>query len=377
MRGMIKKRGTKWNVVLDEGRDENGRRQRRWYSGFRTKRDAQARLTELLGAIQTHTYTSPTKLTVATFLEQWLAARKAQVRASTWHGYRKNAHAYIVPALGSLALQSVTPQRINAFYAALLASGRRDGSALSARTVRGVHMLLRRALADAVRWRQLTINPADQADPPRAINVEMRTWTPGELREFLAYVRDDRLYALWMLAATTGLRRAEVLGLRWRDLALDAATLAVTQTLNDVGHKLIIGEPKTAAGKRVVALDQVTIAALREHRKRQLEERLAFGAGFNDGDLVFVREDGAPIHPAWLTRAFGQRVKAAGAPVIRLHDLRHTSASLALAAGIHPKVVSERLGHANVSITLNTYSHTVPAMQQDAAEKVAAIVFGR
>jgi len=165
-------------------------------------------------------------------------------------------------------------------------------------------------------------------------------------------------------------------GARWKDVNLDAGRLAVVQTLIDVDHKLVFSTPKTAKGRRLVALDQATVAALREHRKGQIAERLALGGGWPDHDLLFTREDGEPVRPDWLSRVFARRVKAAGVPKIRLHDLRHTHATVMLQAGIHPKVVSERLGHATVSITLDTYSHAVPALQEDAAEKAAAIVFG-
>ena len=177
--------------------------------------------------------------------------------------------------------------------------------------------------------------------------------------------------------ASTGMRRGELLGLRWRDLDLDAGRVAVTQTLITVKFEVQLGTPKTDKGRRSVALDPGTVVELHEHRRRQAEEIMAFGrAEWPTHDLVFTRADGEPLHPQQFTRWFGQHVKAAGLPRIRLHDLRHTHATLALQAGIHPKVVSERLGHANVTITLNTYSHSIPAMQEDAAAKVAALVFG-
>ncbi|MEX1253318.1 MAG: tyrosine-type recombinase/integrase [Dehalococcoidia bacterium] len=364
-------------VVVDTERAESGRRKQRWHSGFDTKRDAERALTEILGRLQSGRYVEPHKVTVATFMRAWLEARKAQLRPSTWHGYRKNVEAHVIPRLGSVPIQQLTPQVLNTFYAGLLADGRKDGGGpLSARTVGHIHRVLHRALRDAARWRQVPNNPADHADPPRASNRDMLTWRPAELRAFLDWTREDRLYALWLLSASTGLRRGEVLGLRWRDVDLDAGRAAITQTLLDVGNELTVGAPKTAKGRRLVALDQVTISALRSHRARQLEERLAFGTGYNEAGLVFCQADGAPVRPAWMTRAFRQRVSKAGLPAIRLHDLRHTHATLALAAGVHPKVVSERLGHATVSITLDTYSHSIPALQEQAAEQVAALVFG-
>ena len=378
MRGSTKKRGSKWYIILDEGRAEDGRRRQRWISGFTTKAAAQARLTELLASAATGAYVPPSKNTVAGFMVQWLDARRSQLRPSTMYGYAKIVRAYITPEIGTVALQRLTGARINAFYNTLLEHGRAAGKgALSARTVGHVHRVLRRAMRDAVRWRLLSTNPVDLADPPKAQATAMKVWTPEELRRFLASVQGDRLSALWTLAATTGARRAELLGLRWQDVNLDAGRLSIRQTLNDVGNRLVIGEPKTARSKRTISLDATTVDALREHRRRQNAEIMAFGrADWPPHDLVFTTEIGEPVRPAWLTRTFQQRVKVAGVPKIRLHDLRHTCASLMLAAGIPAKVASERLGHAAIAITLDTYSHVMPAMEQDAADKVGAIVFG-
>jgi integrase len=286
--------------------------------------------------------------------------------------------AYIVPRLGSTPLQSLTPAKLNAFYADLLESGAvKTGGKLSARTVRYTHTILRKALSEAVRWSLLTRNIADQADPPRersGSRTQMRVWSAIELRAFLDHVADDRLSAAYFLAATTGMRRGEVLGLRWRDLDLDAGRLGISQTLITVDYEMRFSTPKTDRGRRSVALDPMTVTALRAHRTRQLEERLAASC-YQDIDLVFAREDGAPFHPDRFSDLFDQYVRKAGLPRIRLHDLRHTHATLALSAGVHPKVVSERLGHSSVSITLDVYSHAIPAMQEDAAAKVAALVF--
>jgi integrase len=286
---------------------------------------------------------------------------------------------HIIPALGTVPLQRLTAAQLNALYADLLAKGRRDGKGgLSARTVAYVHATVRKALAEGVRWQLLTRNVADQATPPRQqASDTLRTWSADELRAFLAHVESDRLYGAYVLAGTTGLRRGEVLGLRWRDLDINAGRLAVTQTLISVNYEVSFSTPKTARGRRSVALDLTTIAALRTHRARLLEERLSLGLGSpKDDDLVFTAFDGKPLHPGQFSDRFDRLVRAAGVPRINFHGLRHTHATLALQAGVHPKVVSERLGHATVSITLDTYSHAIPAMQEEAAEKVAALVFG-
>jgi integrase len=372
LRRSIIKRGNGYSVVLDMGRDASGKRVRQWHSGFRTKRDAERARVELLASIEHGTYCAPSRLTLAAFLrDQWLPGLKAQVRPGTWAEHRSKVETHIIPAVGQVALQRLTPGHLNGVYAALLERG------LSRRTVLHVHATVRRALADATRWNLTARNVALQASPPSPARPEMRTWTAEQLRQFLEHVADDRLSAMWLLAASTGMRRGEVVGLRWADVDLDAARLAVRQTRVTVGHQVHVNEPKTAKGRRSIALDPATVEALRGHRRQQLAERLAWGPSWADSGLVFVRENGQPLHPREVTRAFSRHVLAAGLPVLPLHGLRHTHATLALQAGVHPKVVQERLGHASISITLDTYSHAVPALEEQAAATVARLVFGQ
>jgi integrase len=200
----------------------------------------------------------------------------------------------------------------------------------------------------------VTRNVADLAQPPRPAMPEMKVWDIEQLRAFLDSVRDDRLYAAWLLMVTTGMRRGEVLGSRWSDVNLDVGRVSVVRTLTVVRAQVLVSEPKTAKGHRAVALDAATVAALRVHRRQQREERLALAEAWVDPALVFTLEAGSQIHPTRFSKWFAQHAQRAGLPVIRLHDLRHSYATAALSAGIPAKVVSERLGHANVSITLDT-----------------------
>ncbi|HEX2043283.1 MAG TPA: site-specific integrase [Acidimicrobiales bacterium] len=335
----------------------------------------------MLGQLQGGAYVKPRTLTLGAYLtEQWLPAIRTSVRRGTFRSYSEHVSAYITPRLGSLGLQQVSPTALNAFYADLLTNGRRrDGSGLHPSTVRRVHATLHRALRDAVKWRLLAINPADHSDPPKqrqAGSTELRTWLATEVDAFLAHVTGDRLEAAWILTATTGMRRGEVLGLRWEDVDLVARRAAVRQTLTAAGHKLALSTPKTSRGRRSVPLPATTVEALRTHRCRQLEERLAWGPAYRDGDLVFTREDGSPVHPDAFSDAFNRHAREADLPRIRLHDLRHTFATLALVSGVPVKVVSEILGHSTHSFTADVYQHLVPALQEDAAERVADLIFG-
>jgi len=383
MRGSVVKRGKSWSVIVDTGNDPlTGRRRQRWHGGHRTKRDAEAALAEIVGSVNKGAYVPKSKQSLAEFTSDWLAAIEPTLRPATHYSYARNLRLHVLPYLGSTPLAGLDAGALNGLYAALLAGGRKDseGGGLSPRSVRYVHTIAHRLFKDAVRWGRLARNPADAADPPRGTtsgSPDMVTWTAEELARFLDGARSiDRHWAAYLLLATTGMRRGEALGLRWSDLDLAACRAAIRQTVVTVNHEVHFGTPKTAKGRRTVTLDAVTIAGLREHRKAQAAERLLMGAGWRDHDLVFARVDGSPLHPERFSRSFAERSRQLGLPKIRLHDLRHGWATMALAAGVHPKVVQERLGHASISITLDTYSHVSPALHGEAAETVAALVFG-
>jgi integrase len=356
-----------WSVVFDVGRDHNGKRRQQWVTVKGPRREAERVARKALGSLDEGTWVEPSRLTLREFLEdRWLPSMESRVRPSTVGFYRRTVRV-ILPRLGTVPIQRITPDVLEVTYADLIRDGRTS--------VADVHRTLSKALEDAVDWSLLQANPARKAKAPKHRSPEMQTWTAEETRRFLAGVREHRLSAAWRLAVTTGLRRGEVLGVRWSDLDLDAGVLAVRHTILHDGEDIFSGEPKTSRGKRSVPLDAETIAALREHRKRQLEERLA-ASDYRDTDLVFCQPLGQPLHPSRFSKTFARLVREAGVRPIRLHDVRHTWATLALQAGVHPKVVSEILGHASVSFTLDRYSHAVPSLSKDATSQVADVING-
>jgi integrase len=246
---------------------------------------------------------------------------------------------------------------------------------LSPRSVQYAHRILSHAVKDAVDHGLPMRNPASLVKPPRVPKPPMRVWSAEDARRFLAAVADDRLCALWTLLLTTGMRRGEVLGLHWEDVDLKRGRLAVRQTVVAIGYDVDISEPKTMTGRRSVSFDPTTVAALKKHRRRQSEDGLRARPAAEESDLVFMTEDGSMIHPDRISKVFAQLIEQHKLPTIRLHDLRHTAATFALTAGVHPKVVQERLGHANITITLDTYSHVLQGLQEDAGAKVAELVF--
>ena len=371
----IYRKNQRWYVQVDVPAGPNGKRRRRSVGGFRTKREAKAAEAEALRRIRDGVLVEPSRLTVGAYLtELWLPSMASQVRATTLGGYRHNVRAYIVPRLGDIPLQRLSTARVGAFYGELVASGGQKGRPLSPKTVRYVHTTLRRALRDAVADGLVVRNVAAQTRPPRARRVEMHTWTAAEVGAFLASVREDRLYAAWLLLATLGLRRGELLGLRWPDVDLTSGRIAIRNTLVMVDGKPAMAEPKTAKGRRSLTLAPQVLEAVRVHRAHQAAERLSWGADYTDSGLVVTTEDGRPMHPESLSSLFVRQAKRAGLSPIRLHDLRHSVASILLAKGVHPKVVSEQLGHATIALTLDTYSHVIPSLQQEAAGVIAAAV---
>ena len=319
--------------------------------------------------------------TVGQYLSEWLELQRSQLQPSTWISYRTNIERHLKPALGEVSLGELNPQQLSMFYAQLQVHGRHHGPGpLSLRTVQYCHGVLHKALADAVRHEVLPRNVAINATLPRielrARAVEdVRAWTAEELRRFLEHTKVSPLHDVWHVAAATGLRRGELLGLRWDDVDLVGGSLSIRRALSVIKKNAVLKRPKTSRC-RTLRIDSTTAAVLEQRLRNQGRQQAAAPHWNNDWNLVFTTEDGTHFDPMRITHQFRVAVRGAPVPRIRLHDLRHTHATLLLQAGVPVKVVSERLGHAQISLTLDIYAHVLPAMDADAAERFAAAVFG-
>lgn len=372
MPGSVTKRGRTWTVRYDRGPDpETGDRRQASRGGFRTRKEAEAELTRLLRERDLGTDLDPTRLTVGEYLTHWLESdARHRVRPTTATNYRRIIQRDLAPTLGALPLTKLQPAHVSALHARLRERG------LAASTIGLAHAVLRAALRQAVRWQLVPRNVCDAVAPPRATRTEQTAWDTATAARFQALVVDDPDAALWLTALKTGLRRGELLALRWADLDLDAGRLTVRRTFVPTSGGGLVEQPPKGGRPRVLDLAPTHVTLLREHRRRQLAQRLAVGSAWQDHDLVFCLPPGGdPTHdpggrPYSLT-TFGQRwrllVARLGLPPIRPHDLRHTNATLLLEAGVHPKVVQERLGHASVTLTLDRYSHVTPTLGQAAA----------
>ena len=372
------KQTTRWYVVVDVGTDVDGRRRQKWHGGFRTRREAEVVRAKLATDLHSGSYVTPGRLTLAEWTrESWLPMTETRVKPTTFDSYRRNLEAHVLPALGTKPLQTLTPLMLTGLYGQLATAsdGRRP---LSPKTISYIHATIHKVLEDALDAGLVSRNVADRAKPPRPSRRsanEIQSWDAHELAQFLHRIRSTRLEAVWRLAAMTGMRRGEILGLRWGDVDLDRARLAVRHAVVAVAYKTIESTPKSH-NARVIDLDCETVELLRNHRSRQQDEHAEWGADYVDNKLVVCKENGEPIHPHTFSQAFERLVARAGLRRIRLHDLRHTHATLALKAGVPVKVVSERLGHESPAFTLKQYAHVLPGMQAEAARSVAALVAG-
>ena len=373
MKGHIRKRGkSSWAIVFDLGREPDGRRRQRWHSIKGTKRDAERELARLLHEFNTGAYVEPVRMPMSEFLERWLTDYAVHaVSAKTLERYTEIVRNHLSLSLGHHSLQKLQPLHIQGYYSDALKSGRMNGrGGLSAQTVLHHHRVLHGALKPAVRWQLLVRNSADAVEPPRPSHKEMRALDEEGTVQLLKSANGSRLYRPIFVAVTTGLRRGELLALRWSVVDLDRGILSIQKVLEQTRGGLAFKQPKTARSRRAVELAPLTINELKRHRKDQAQHRLLMGSSYANQDLVFPEPDGRPWGPNKLSSAFAALMRRTGFKGFRFHDLRHSHATQLLKQGIHPKIVSERLGHGTIAITLDTYSHVLPGLQKEAADRI-------
>jgi integrase len=305
-------------------------------------------------------------MTVGQYLDQWLKGSvRGSVRQSTFDRYVIAVRVHIKPALGRLKLKKLTPTHVQSLYQDKLDAGFAPAS------VNKLHVVLHKALSQAVEWHMVPRNVAEVVRAPKPTPKEMRPLSAEETRCLLEAARGDRLEALYVLAVTTGMRQGELLALKWQDVDLENAAISVHRTLTKSGGRLLLGEPKTKKSRRTIYLTEAAVRALREHLARQIEEIERLSDLYRDDGLVFTTEVGTLINPSNLRkRSFASLLKRAKLPHIRFHDLRHTCATLLFRRGVHPKYVQELLGHSNIAITLDTYSHVIPGMGDHVARAI-------
>lgn len=372
MRGHIVKRSaSSYTIVINLGRDpETGKWKQQWVSVKGTKREAEKRLAELHHQLDTGSLIKPSKLTLGEFLRQWLRDyASTNVRAATLEGYRITIERHLIPSLGAIPLSQLKPPHLQSYYARALKEGRRDGTGgLSARSVVHHHRVLRQALSHAMKWGLVIRNVADAVDPPRPMSKEMKALDSAGVSRLLDEARGTMYFPLIHLATFTGMRRSELLGLRWKDVDLRRATVSISQVLHCLpGHRIVFEPPKTAKSRRLVTLSQEAVLALRTYGEMVEADLAQLGSLLTGDRLVFSQLDGSPFLPNTVTHAFAKIARRAGLEGIHFHSLRHSHASIMLQEGVSSKVVAERLGHSTVALTLDVYSHVTPGLKEDAA----------
>lgn len=328
----------------------------------KTKKEVQEKLRQAINDQKQGTLATGPQQTVKQYLEHWLEeVHKPAIRLTTYIKYRKLINSYILPALGHVRLQKLSPQQVQSLYRA------KEKDGLSPKTINSIHGVLHKALDNAVRWNLVARNVCDVVSPPRIVRAEIQPLTMEQARVLLRAARGHRLEEIIMLGLTTGMRRGELLGLKWQDIDLEKGTLQVRRTLDyyaKIGY--VENEPKTARGRRNITLPSFVVDKLRLYRIQQAAIQVATGDEWEDLGYVFTGLHGGRMNPRYLVKMFGRLLEEANLPHLRFHDLRHSAATLLLSMEVNAKVVQELLGHSNISMTMDTYSHVLPSMQKEA-----------
>ncbi|PEM81497.1 site-specific integrase [Bacillus toyonensis] len=369
MKGHIRKRGSKYCIVVDIGPDpETGKRRQKWFSGYKTKKEAEKDVAKKITELNEGTFVEPSKITLKDYLIKWLEIKKMSIEKSTYESYNSYIFTHIVPSIGTIALHKLNVTHIQQCYKNANQNNMSNNSILL------MHRILKSALNLAIKQNVISRNPAAFTEIPKKEKTPFQTWTEEEIKKFLFHSQESRYHIACILAITTGMRLGEVLGLRWQDIDFEKHTLTINQT-SGFDNK-IKNTAKTNSSKRTIPLPIETIEALKKHKIKINKDKLRLGSAYQELDLVNCNDLGEVLKRDSFRYHYYQIVESAGVKKIKFHDLRHTHATLLLKQGVHPKIVSERLGHTDVSLTLNVYSHVLPSMQEEAIKNFGKSIFG-
>ncbi|MDP3879875.1 MAG: tyrosine-type recombinase/integrase [Dehalococcoidales bacterium] len=372
MRGALVQRGKVWSVVLST-KDDSGKWKQKWIAtGARSKKEAQPVLTEIMSKVNKGTYVAPGKQTLGDFLNQWLLDYKGNLSPRGFERYDSIAHVHLIPALGNIPLTQLRPEQLQRFYTTELNKG------LSPLTVRYFHVVIHKALQTALEYGIVSRNVADAVKAPKAEHTDMETWDGMEIAHFLEVSIDSPYYALFYTALFTGMRRSEMLALRFQDIDFLLSQVSVSRGLHQLKDgSYVFTQPKSAKSRRTIALSPAAILTLKEHKEKQGALKAQLEVQQRDSDLVFSDIEGKPLRPNTVTRAWAILAERAGLKPIPLHSARHSHASIMLKQGVNPKIVQERLGHATIAITMDIYSSVLPGLQEAAANGFDKMVLPR
>ncbi|WP_280770078.1 tyrosine-type recombinase/integrase [Salipaludibacillus daqingensis] len=366
MTGSVKKEGNSWYYVFSL-KDSNGKRKQKKKRGFKTKKAAQQALTESLNSYNKGSFIEPSNACYNDYLTEWFDTKKNTIGIQTAQVYEIYLNKRVIPSLGDYKLSELSTMQIQSFINKLHEEG------LSRSTIKKNYEIIRNSLEHAVDYDLLTKNVSLKVKLPRVTQKEMNVWNEKELTQFLEVAKEDQMNMVFFLALMTGMRQGEILGLRWKDIDLNKRLLSIKQTLTHDGKTFLTGA-KTKSSLRTIYLSKITVKALQSHKAKISKQKESLEAIYTDYDLVVCSNHGTPLNPANVRRSLNQLIVEAKVPKIRFHDLRHTHATSLLSKGINVKVVSERLGHSNIKITLDTYSHVLPTMQEDVMQKLDEMI---
>ena len=362
--GQIKKDGSSWYFVAELGVDPlTGRRKRKKKRGFKTKKAAEKALAVIEAEIYKGVYFEPSSIPFKDHLLEWFKIKKNSINFQTADTYQSFIVNRIIPSIGYVSLSALSPIHLQSYVNKLKEEG------LASSTIKKIYNIIKGSLDYAVNMELLPSNPIKKIQLPKDKKKEMSVWDVPEIKAFLTVAKKDRLYIAFHLAITTGMRRGEILGIRWKDIDFDRGVLYVRQTLSKDGKQFLVGA-KTESGVRSIKLSNESLTTLVTHKVSISKDKLKSGPNYLDHDLVVCTSKGTPVNPNNLKRSYCKLLKEAEVPEIRFHDLRHTHATMLLAQGISAKVISERLGHSNIKTTLDIYSHVLPNMQEEAANQI-------